>query len=216
MNGTAEPVAVFSSLYFGKDDAESDIAPGGLLREGFIHTSAYMAAQSGKKSLIIGRKGSGKSAISVALLQQSHPGLKVSLVTPDEISADEIRRFQLVGIPAEQSKALLWRYIFAVQIAKFIVQHSKNHGRSAPSAVRKLKRFLHDNGETDDFELHEKFWRIIERLKSSISLEAFGAKIALEIQGPTEGIKASNSLDLLERQIEDAVSALACPMVTTG
>ena len=32
------------SLYFGKDDAESDFAAGGLLQQGFLRTLAYEEA----------------------------------------------------------------------------------------------------------------------------------------------------------------------------
>jgi hypothetical protein len=40
------------NLFFGKDDAESDSAAGGLLRQGFLQTAAYEAALRGRKSLI--------------------------------------------------------------------------------------------------------------------------------------------------------------------
>jgi predicted AAA+ superfamily ATPase len=82
-----------ADLYFGRDDAEMDIAEGGLLREGFLSTSAYVAAQKARKHLIIGRKGSGKSAICRTLLASPDDSVSISLVTPDEVSADEMRRF---------------------------------------------------------------------------------------------------------------------------
>src|SRR2546421_11493745 len=88
-----------SKLHFGRDAAESAIAEGGLLRVGFLQTTAYGAVVSGRKRLVIGRKGAGKSAICVMLARHNH---NVSLVTPDEISADEIRLFELPGIPAQQ------------------------------------------------------------------------------------------------------------------
>jgi hypothetical protein len=53
---------ILTRLYFGRDDAEHDLTDG-LLREGFLPTQAYEEALSGRKTLIIGRKGSGKSAI---------------------------------------------------------------------------------------------------------------------------------------------------------
>lgn len=98
---------LLKKLYFGKDDAESDFAKGGLLRAGFLRTTAFEEALSGTKSLIIGRKGSGKSAICLMLQAALSDEKRVSLVTPDEISADEIRRFQLPGIQPSQSKQLI-------------------------------------------------------------------------------------------------------------
>jgi hypothetical protein len=170
--------ADITGLYFGKDDAESDMAPGGLLREGFLKTAAYDAAVAGRKTLIIGRKGSGKSAICMRLRDQTPSGVIASLVTPDEISADELRQFSLQGITAAQSKSLVWRYVLSVQTAKFVVSQAKKHGPQS-GAVANVRRFLADNDEVDDLLFHEKFWKLIERLKSSISLEAFGAKVAL-------------------------------------
>ena len=125
-------------LYFGKDDAESDFARGGLLRQGFMRTRAYEEALAGAKTLIIGRKGSGKSAICLMLRDALSPDSRCALVTPDEISADEIRRFQLPGIPLEQSKQLIWRYVFAVQVAKFIL----NRGQALPGKTPEITENL--------------------------------------------------------------------------
>jgi hypothetical protein len=109
---------MLDNLYFGKDDAESDLARGGLLAPSFLETNAYAAAKNGEKALVIGRKGSGKSAICLTLERELRREDRVSLITPDAISADEVRRFELPGIQQDQSKRLIWRYVFTVQIAK--------------------------------------------------------------------------------------------------
>lgn len=73
---------------------------------------------SGRKMLIIGRKGSGKSAICTHLMVDGvHDGGKV-LITPDDAAGDEILRFELQGLPADSAKALIWRYVFAVHAAR--------------------------------------------------------------------------------------------------
>jgi hypothetical protein len=198
------------NLFFGKDDAESDNAEGGLLRQGFLQTAAYEAALKGRKRLIIGRKGSGKSAICLMLKAKSGDGECVSLVTPDEISADEIRRFELSGITPEQSKVLVWRYVFAVQTAKYILALARyyfDEDASYPDEIKAIRRFLIDNGEVDDLRIHEKFWRVLERIKVSISLEAFGAKASTEI-APSPGIRANSQLDEIENQIKIALDSL--------
>ena len=197
------------SLYFGKDDAESDIAAGGLLRDGLLKTAAYNNAITGRKTLIIGRKGSGKSAICVGLREAPPAGLTVSVVTPDEISADEIRRFELQGITPEQSKALMWRYLFAIQVAKCLVRHVDTAHDRQSQAVKQLRRFLADNGEHCEIGFNQKFWRIIDRLKSSISLSAFGASVKVEV-APSEGICLNNTLDALEANILDAQKSIGC------
>ena len=199
-----------NNLFFGKDDAESDSSEGGLLKQGFLQTAAYEAALKGRKQLIIGRKGSGKSAICLMLKAQSGNGACVSLVTPDEISADEIRRFELSGITAEQSKALVWRYVFAVQIAKYILYLAKHHLKtesSYPNDIASVRQFLIDNGEVDDLTIHEKFWRVLERIKLSISMEAFGVNATAEIS-PSQGLRANSQLDEIEKQLKTALNAI--------
>lgn len=196
-------------LYFGKDDAESDIARGGLLREGFLRTQAYQAALEGTKTLIIGRKGSGKSAISLMLKSSLDKEGRACLVTPDEISAEEIRRFQLAGIAPELSKHLIWRYIFDIQIAKYLLAAAKSRkGEAAQEQVSTLRKFLIDNGEVDDLSFTEKFWRIIERLKGSVSLEAFSVKLKADVANQSIGVQTSNRLDLIEEKLLSAARAL--------
>jgi hypothetical protein len=195
-------------LYFGRDDAESDIAEGGLLHAGFLRTAAFRAVESGRKQLIIGRKGSGKSAICVTLAATNDA---VSLITPDEISADEIQKFELAGINVQQSKAIIWRYILMVQIAKFVVAHAREHAKQ-PASVQALRKFLLANGEADEHRWHEKFWKVIQRLRASLSLEAFGAKVALDAGSmPSEGIRASGQVEIVEKHVLLALTDLKFP-----
>ncbi len=92
----AGPVSV---LFFGRDDAETDLQDGLLKGPVFRPTYAYREALSGRKSLIIGRKGSGKSAICRQLATpDGHPGASV-LIAPDDAAGDEIRRFALRDSP---------------------------------------------------------------------------------------------------------------------
>lgn len=200
-----------AQLYFGRDDAESDIAEGGLLRAGFQPTAAYTAALGGKKRLIIGRKGSGKTAICMTLAAANGDGHVTSLVRPDAMSHDEIRRFQLQGVTDELAKSMFWRFMLALQIAKHVVAHSEAmHRKSTPESVRALRKFLTANGQTADPREHEKFWRAIQRLRS-LSLGAFGANIKIDIDAPSEGLQTANQLQVIEASLQSALADLACP-----
>jgi hypothetical protein len=196
-----------ADLYFGRDDAEMDIAEGGLLRAGFLSTAAYVAARKAHKDLIIGRKGSGKSAIC-RMLEASRD--ETALVTPDEVSADEMRRFELQGITPEQAKELVWRYILEVQVAKYLVAHAQaQHAKSKLTAVDSLRKFLIANNEWDP-TFPEKFWQAIQRLKGSVSLEALGMKANAEFKGLSEGVRVSGELDVIHKAIMKAIAELAC------
>ncbi|WP_238007186.1 hypothetical protein KZZ52_37490 [Dactylosporangium sp. AC04546] len=203
----------FDLLYFGRDDAESDVGGAGLLRAGFMRTAAYNMVMRGRKQLVIGRKGAGKSAICVMLADDA--AKRASIVTPDEISADEIRQFELQGLTRQTAKQLIWRYVLAVQIAKLVLHHARTaHGKTAAS-VSQLRKFLLENGElNDDPRWHERFWKTIQQLRSSLSLEAFGIKANLELgkgTAPSEGIRVSQQLDIVEDWLGRAIEDLACP-----
>jgi hypothetical protein len=206
----ATPRASLSTLYFGKDDAESDISGTGLLRSSFLPTAAYHAVLDGHKTLAVGRKGAGKSAIAVVLSASPPVGLDVGVITPDEISAEELRTFELTGITPAQAKALIWRYVLALQIGKYVVNHAADQHERLPDSVKRLRKFLLDSGETIDLRIHEKFWKLIARLKASFTLDAFGVKLGAEI-APSEGVQAHTQLDILEEQIVACIDDLSCP-----
>jgi hypothetical protein len=166
-----------SRLYFGRDDAEGDLAEG-LLKEGFLRTAAFDAALSGRKRLIIGRKGSGKSAISMTLAAARDTQFTSSRVVPDYISKDALRQFELQGVTDEASKSLFWRYLLVIQVAKHLVAHAMAmHKKSTPGSVDAVRKFLADNREGADPHSHENFWKAIQRLQS-LSFGAFGTNIA--------------------------------------
>ena len=168
---------------------------------------------SGDKRLIIGRKGSGKSAICMVLAGTDHSATSAyvtSLITPDLDSFEQIRGFALQGVPDQVTQALFWRYVVSVQIAKYIVAHTESNHPKLPTSVKKLQRFLKSNGEVADPKFHREFWVIIQRIKS-LSMGAFGAKISFELDAPSEGLKISNKLKVIESTIQRALEDLNCP-----
>lgn len=199
-------------LFFGRDDAETDLQDGLLKGAVFRPTYAYREALSGRKSLIIGRKGSGKSAICRQLATpDGHPGASV-LIAPDDAAGDEIRRFELQGLTPDTAKSLIWRYIFAVHAARHLTGHARAaHGRRLPGSVRAVRSFLEANGESDDARLYERLRRGVGRLQSAdLSLKAFGVEAALGIGGASEGAEASRQLDVLEAGVQAGFADLDC------
>ncbi|MEU7791369.1 hypothetical protein [Amycolatopsis sp. NPDC049159] len=198
---------VVKPLFFGRDDAEHDMADG-LLREGFVATTVYEEVLAGRKNLIVGRKGSGKSAICMRMAT-SDPGPDRSyLITPDDAAGEVLREFTLEGLTAPAAKALLWRYVFALHAARLLVRHPRAVGRQRrrPASVGVLERFLRDNGELDDQSLYHRVTRAGRSLVSSVSLEAFGAKLAVTTNNAPAGVRASRQLEIVEagvRQVFD-------------
>lgn len=210
---------VLAQLHFGREDAERDVTEGLLLRGGFLPNAAYRGALSGRKMLIIGRKGSGKSAVCMQLMAdggRTHHSGKV-LVTPDEAAGEEIRRFELQGLPPHSAKALIWRYVFAVHAARHIVTHAKDeHGGHKLDSVKALGRFLKQNGESADGtpgagRLGERLAQWARGLQTSLSLEAFGVKASMDLaQAPSEGARAARQLEIVEQGVARAFADLGC------
>lgn len=209
---------VLADLHFGREDAERDVKDGLLLRGGFLPNAAYRGALSGRKMLIIGRKGSGKSAICMRLMAASgsggHSGGKV-LVTPDEAAGEEIRRFELQGLPGDSAKALIWRYVFAVHAARHLVEHAKgsHDGGHKVDSVKALGRFLKQNGEAADGggRLVERLAQGARGLQTSLSLEALGVKASVDLaQSPSEGARAARQLEIVEQGVARAFGDLGC------
>ncbi|MCX5361723.1 hypothetical protein OG864_23720 [Streptomyces sp. NBC_00124] len=207
-----------AQLHFGREDAERDVTEGLLLR-GFLPNAAYRGALSGRKMLIIGRKGSGKSAVCMRLMADAgHDGGTV-LITPDEAAGEEIRRFELQGLPGDSAKALIWRYVFAVHAARHIVAHAKGaHGGHRLDSVKALGRFLKQNGESVDAtpgggRLGERLAQGARGLQTSFSLEAFGVKAGMDLaqsSSASEGARALRQLEVVEQGVAKAFADLGC------
>ncbi|MFC9756802.1 P-loop ATPase, Sll1717 family [Streptomyces sp. NPDC056921] len=202
---------VLADLHFGREDAERDVTEGLLLRGGFLPNAAYRAAVSGRKMLIIGRKGSGKSAICMQLMADSTHTADRILVTPDETAGEEIRRFELQGLPGDSAKALIWRYVFALNAARHVVAHAKDmHGRK-PDSVKALARFLKQNDELPGERLGDRLAQGARGLQTSLSLEAFGIKAGVDLaSSPSEGARAARQLEVVEQGVAKAVVDLGC------
>ncbi|MFJ4832790.1 P-loop ATPase, Sll1717 family [Streptomyces sp. NPDC088747] len=204
--------AVLAQLHFGREDAERDVTEGLLLRGGFLPNAAYRAAVTGRKMLIIGRKGSGKSAICMQLMADGVQHAGKALVTPDEAAGEEIRRFELQGLPGDSAKALIWRYVFAVHAARCLVAHVRDaHGRR-PDSVKALARFLKQNGELAGDRLGDRLAHGARGLQTSLSLEAFGVKASMDTAQlpPSEGARASRQLEVVEQGVARALTDLRC------
>jgi energy-coupling factor transporter ATP-binding protein EcfA2 len=111
---------------FGHIAAEDEVNE---LQKYFIETEEYSAVISDKrKILVIGRKGSGKSAIYVALrdyLPKRDKSVVVEALTLNDYPWEVHKRVRDSGVPAEQSYVNSWKYIIWVLLSKKIVGYSQ-------------------------------------------------------------------------------------------
>ena len=81
----ALPLNVFANLDFGAPAAERDIGRG--LEKYFIESVAYKRVRSGAKTIILGNRGSGKSAIfQILASRERSAGSHVIELSPEDYS----------------------------------------------------------------------------------------------------------------------------------
>lgn len=120
----------FRSLSFGADVAERDT---GLLQY-FISTKTFERANSGATSVIIGPKGSGKTAILRAL--QSERGHRNTIVITPEVFATSMLRQVVENNQGlwEEDQAFISTWIFSILVEVF--KRVSDDPRGVPTNTR--------------------------------------------------------------------------------
>ena len=156
-----ERPAGFRKLNFGDDVAERDEQ----LLQYFVSTRAFGRANDGSASVIIGPKGSGKTAILKAL--QSKRGLKNSIVITPEIFATSMLRQVLESNKGlwDEDQAFVSTWIFTILVEVFKRVSADPKGVPAP-ALKLLRTFLRDNAHFQDVDLFSRFIGYLKRIES--------------------------------------------------
>lgn len=117
-----------TKIDLGKDEAEQDER----LREYFLKTPNYKNALAGTKTIVIGRKGSGKSAIFILMGRElEESGAIVIPVTPDQYSWSALKDYKEQGILPEQAHTNAWKLTLLASVVwqlnekNLVVQNSK-------------------------------------------------------------------------------------------
>ena len=132
------------SIDLGASNAESDAR----LAEYFVTTPYVEEALGGRKTLFLGRKGSGKSALFrefPRLLAESRPDMATVSLTPDEYLWDALRRYRESGLSDLAAHRNAWKLTLAVQIAAQLVTHNYPAQSDAERAAETMRNFLKDN-----------------------------------------------------------------------
>lgn len=102
-----------SEIDLGNDEAEQDAR----LQDYFLKTQSYKNTFEGKKTIIVGRKGSGKSAIFTLMRDELEKnGNMVIPMTPDQYSWQILKEYKEQGIIASQAHINAWKMTFLMSI----------------------------------------------------------------------------------------------------
>jgi hypothetical protein len=131
---TALPITQLEKLDLGDLAAENEIK---ALDSYFIPTAQYQRTKQGHARLVVGRKGTGKSALFYSLRSTFRP-LKSHLVLdlrPEGHQLVKLREFVLAGLSGGYQQHLLtafWNYLLIVEIAYQIAKQERtSHYRDA-------------------------------------------------------------------------------------
>jgi len=134
-----------SKINFGAPAAERDINQG--LVEYFVESEAYQNVLNRKKTIILGNRGTGKSAIFKVIAERERKrGALVIELSPEEYSYEILNEMMISenrGAWAKQGAyAAAWKYLIYVLVMKAL---SKEGSRLKTGAAEKIYVYLRDN-----------------------------------------------------------------------
>jgi hypothetical protein len=157
----------------GRVDAEADIR----LREYFVTTPYVSEAVHGRRTIFVGRKGSGKSALYQQLpLIYRHEGLTDQLVlslTPDEQAWVAVKQYKEAGMLAETAYTNAWLYTLGANLAIALTGLNRNWQGRSRTAVSALRQFVDQNYRDDGVDLARLASKLVAGL-SGINFTALG------------------------------------------
>jgi hypothetical protein len=153
--------------------AENEIAG---LRSYFVPTGPSLQARNGHPRLVIGRKGSGKTAIFYDVRQRAGRGNErlVLDLKPEGHQFSHLKDFVLERVAPglrEHTMVAFWNYILLCELARKALDKDRNIARIDPDRYRRYKRLAeiyerHDNGWDADFS--QRLVRQLDRIAAEL------------------------------------------------
>jgi energy-coupling factor transporter ATP-binding protein EcfA2 len=172
------------NIDLGASNAEADAR----LAEYFVTTPYVEEGLGGRKTLFLGRKGSGKSALFrefPRLLGESRSDMVTVSLTPDEYLWDALRRYREAGLSEAAAHRNAWKLTLAVQIAAQLANQNFSAQSDGERAAETLRKFLKDNFG-DAVLPAGGVVRVLRDLRS-FNLSAFGFGAGVTKDGHADG-----------------------------
>lgn len=139
---------------FGVSEADND----DLLLDCFEDHEAYIAARAHRKFLIVGRKGSGKTAIFRKLVSESNSTRFCSGHSFSDYALFHHDRQRKTGVPDAECYRYSWEYVILISIAKMILNNgTEPWSDQSIDGFAKLENFMIDSYGTKSPELMSFF-----------------------------------------------------------
>jgi hypothetical protein len=163
------PETPLEAIELGDPAAENEITG---LEDYFVRTAQYRRALQGQPRIVVGRKGSGKTAIFYAVRGQVKGGhARVVLdLRPEGHQFKKLREAVLSSLPeglAEHTIAAFWHYILLCELAHKVLEADVHHAERDHHRHERYLRleaayFQHRLSYGDDFS--QRLLRQVERL----------------------------------------------------
>ncbi|MBX3717416.1 MAG: hypothetical protein KF738_15570 [Burkholderiales bacterium] len=140
---------------FGSTDADTD----DLLEQAFQGHEAYIEAVAHRKPLVVGRKGSGKTAIFRKIIRMRQHDVFAYGHTFTDYPWHHHNLQGMVGVPEEQRFAHSWRYLILMTLAKILLNQDSSQpwNEEALEELGKVERFVVDSYGTRDPDVTQLF-----------------------------------------------------------
>lgn len=189
-------------VQLGTPDAEADRR----LASYFLRTPHVEAALQLRRTLFLGRKGAGKSALFTQLPrlvdEAGHRATKVISVTPDQYAWNALSQYKEAGLLPEQAHANAWKFTLAIEAGAALATLSEESlkSTSAVEALKRLKQFVKDNYSDAAPSLFKTAGQLLNGIKSfNVSAFGFGAGLT----------RAAEDQPLTPQIIESILAAIA-------
>ena len=130
----------FKNINWGPDDAKGDFK----LQNYFLRTPDFDRLIEGQKRFVIGRKGTGKTAIlqKIMIDAQSNPLLFCKELTLKEFPITDLRGLRDKSMQDKSQFVNIWAFLILVELVKLALQ---DEGITNLDTYKELKDFIRDN-----------------------------------------------------------------------
>ena len=165
MAGLTLSPKIMRALDFGAPAAERDMGRGP--EKYFVESAAFQRVRSGAKTIILGNRGSGKSAIfKVLASRERSAGSHVIELAPEDYSYELLSSTMAAANAGSWAKhgayAAAWKYLIYVLIMKEV---SGTGGKGATKAIYKYVRDNHPGPETGALSVLMSYLKRLEGIK---------------------------------------------------
>jgi hypothetical protein len=184
---------------FGHIEAEADQH----LRRYFLETDSYVRILAGEKTYVVGRKGTGKSAIYRFLSTLVDQHFSTAALTFDSYPWNVHRLVKDQTQSADSAYVNTWKYICLLELAKLVIAESGTEHQ----AVKPIREFIARNYGSlqPSFKelLVDKALRIRKLALPSLTNEGFNAgAIELDPKAPPE-VDLMSNINILNQIMQD-------------